>query len=280
MKILIGYDGSQCSRDAIEDLQRAGLPGDVQALVVTVAETALRPTPTAAQDAVDLLRSIFPEWDVDCEDHEGSAARVLIDRSDVWKPDLVVVGSHGRSAIGRLMLGSVSQKIVTEATCSVRIGRRSRHAKDAPVRVLIGSDGSSNATAAVQTVAKRRWPAQSRAHVVCAFWGTPSGGEEVATHETVSLQVAEWKARRRFQAEQVVESAAAILENTGLDVSWEIRAESPKSLLLTEARNWLADCIFVGATGSGKLDRLLLGSAATAVVMRAVCSVEVVRSED
>jgi nucleotide-binding universal stress UspA family protein len=170
VKIFIGYDGSQCSRVAIEDLQRAGLPGDVQALVVTAAETALRPTPTVAQDAVDLLRSIFPKWDVDCEEHGGSAARVLIDRSDVWKPDLVVVGSHGRSAIGRLMLGSVSQKIVTEATCSVRIGRRSRHANDAPVRVLIGTDGSSNATAAVHTVAKRRWPARS-ARTWCARSG-------------------------------------------------------------------------------------------------------------
>jgi nucleotide-binding universal stress UspA family protein len=118
-----------------------------------------------------------------------------------------------------------------------------------------------------------------RAHVVCAFWGT-SGGEEVATHETVPLQVAEWQARRRFQAEQVVAYAAAILKNTGLDVSWEIRAESPKSLLLTEARNWLADCIFVGATGSGQAGSInFLAVPRLRFVMRAVCSVEVVRNE-
>ena len=38
-------------------------------------------------------------------------------------PDLIVVGSHGRSALGRFMLGSVSQKVVTEAHCSVRVAR-------------------------------------------------------------------------------------------------------------------------------------------------------------
>ena len=38
-------------------------------------------------------------------------------------PDLVLVGSHGRSRLGRLILGSVSQKVLSHVHCSVRIGR-------------------------------------------------------------------------------------------------------------------------------------------------------------
>ena len=50
-----------------------------------------------------------------------------------------------------------------------------------------------------------------------------------------------------------------------------------KSLLLEEAERWGADCIFVGARGLNRLERLLLGSVSTAVAARARCSVEVVR---
>lgn len=38
MKILIGYDGSGCAEAALDDLQRAGLPSEVEALVLSVTE--------------------------------------------------------------------------------------------------------------------------------------------------------------------------------------------------------------------------------------------------
>jgi nucleotide-binding universal stress UspA family protein len=50
-------------------------------------------------------------------------------------------------------------------------------------------------------------------------------------------------------------------------------------VLLEEAEEWGADCIFVGSRGSHEpLAGLLLGSVSTAVVARAHCSVEVVRA--
>ena len=55
--------------------------------------------------------------------------------------------------------------------------------------------------------------------------------------------------------------------------------EEPKRLLLSEAESHDADCIFVGARGLSRFERLLLGSVSTAVVTRAHCSVEVVRAK-
>ena len=43
-KLLIGYDGSGHADAAIDDLQRAGLPQDVEAIVLTVADAFLPPT--------------------------------------------------------------------------------------------------------------------------------------------------------------------------------------------------------------------------------------------
>ncbi len=43
MKALIAYDGSACAEAALDDLKRAGLPGEVEAMIVTVTELGLPP---------------------------------------------------------------------------------------------------------------------------------------------------------------------------------------------------------------------------------------------
>ena len=57
----------------------------------------------------------------------------------------------------RLFLGSISQKVLTEAHCSVRIARGRIEVDPAPGRIIIGFDDSAGAHAAVKAVAERRW---------------------------------------------------------------------------------------------------------------------------
>ena len=58
-----------------------------------------------------------------------------------------------------------------------------------------------------------------------------------------------------------------------------VKEQEPKALLRGEAEDLMADCIFVGARGMGRLERILLGSVSLGVAARAHCSVEVVRTE-
>jgi len=53
----------------------------------------------------------------------GSPKRVILDEAESWKPDLIVVGSHGYPTWERLLLGSVSQAVVAHAKCSVEVVR-------------------------------------------------------------------------------------------------------------------------------------------------------------
>ncbi|MGH9848845.1 MAG: universal stress protein [Blastocatellia bacterium] len=298
MKVLIAYDGSPCADAALDDLKRAGLPGEVEALVVSVAELWLpppsatfkpvlpavtEPTPAPVEAARNLaieasqrLQTTFPAWDVRAEALAGSPASAALIKADEWKPDLIVVGSHGRSALGRFILGSVSQKIMTEAHCPVRVARSSGTAADAPARVLLGFDGSLDARAAVRTVASRVWPEESEIRVLAVL--APAISDSPLLPWTPE-RIAKREADARDWMQKQVDAAVNELRAVGLTATSIITTGDPKQVLLDEAYGWDADCLFIGARGHNRLVRFMLGGVATAVAARARCSVEIVRTE-
>lgn len=307
MKILAAYDGSPCSQAAIKDLERAGLPPSAQLLVLTVADVFIPPKsengvpvmPTeiaeaierahkasaqaveqarvTAEDASQQVRAMFPGWNVEAEAVAGNPGWSIILRAQEWGADLVVVGSHGYSAASRFLLGSVSDKVLEHVHCSVRIVRAPVREGTRPPRLIVGVDGSEDAERAVRAAAARRWPPGSEARIITAL------------DERISLIYApllpgprKWvdtnDQDKHAWVRRMAEAAAATLRESGLDVSTLVLEGDPRELLLREATDWQADCIFVGARGLGALERFLLGSVSSAVAARATCSVEVVRA--
>jgi hypothetical protein len=57
-KLLIAYDGSECAEAALDDLSRAGLPLDVEAQILSVAEFWLPPPPPSAYEIVEQAREV------------------------------------------------------------------------------------------------------------------------------------------------------------------------------------------------------------------------------
>ncbi len=90
-------------------------------------------------------------------------------------------------------------------------------------------------------------------------------------------QIAGWIAEEHARVKVVIDAAFEKLRQAGLRPSVFVKEEEPKALLLNEAEGWNADCIFVGARGVGRVERLLTGSVSSAVAVRAHCSVEIVR---
>jgi len=311
MRIMIGYDGSDCARDAILELHRAGLPDDTSATVVTLADVSPRfaaGPPESAGDATGwenapivrkaralteqsiaeshelaakgaaLVKAEFPGWTVSHAAYAGSPYGALIEPAD-GPPDLIVVGSHGRSALGRLAMGSVSQNVLAHAPCSVRISRRPP--TDAPprgsaVRIVIGIDGSHHSALAVAAVADRVWPAGTQVKVIVALdlkLMAALAGPSAAPW----MKLAPGKGDAFEWAREVTTAVADELRSSGLEVIPVVEEADPKRLLPAEAERWSADCIFVGAKGQAAIERFLLGSVSAAVASRAPCSVEVVR---
>jgi nucleotide-binding universal stress UspA family protein len=53
----------------------------------------------------------------------GEPRKAIVDRANKWKADLIVVGSHGRKGLDRLLIGSVAEYVARHANCSVQIVR-------------------------------------------------------------------------------------------------------------------------------------------------------------
>lgn len=303
IKILVAYDGSEYAGVALDDLRRAGLGSGVEVLVMTLADVFVPPpideevstyvpqgvkraherarhqleeAQDLAKRASELLRSMFPDWQVSYAAEADSPAWAVIRKADEWKPDLIVMGARGHSVFGgRLILGSISQRVLYEARCSVRVARGSYRHVNKPIRILIGVDNSSDSRAAVDAVCNREWPKGTEVGllaVVDTVMPVSDPSEPTVTKWIEAAEEENWP-----QVREIFEPAAQKLRSVGLQAEVLIRRGNPADQILEEAHTWDADCIFVGAKGTRGIERLLLGSVSSAVSARAHCSVEVVR---
>lgn len=309
MKVLLAYDGSKCSEAAIDDLVRAGLPTDTECSLISVAEIWLPPIPAIgeteevdpsleklikkqryagekaveeskafAKHAATRLQKMFPGWCILSYATYGSPAWEVLNKADEIKPDLIVVGSHGQSAISRFLLGSISQKVLTAAHTSVRVARGRIEVDPAPVRIVIGFDGTRGASAAVDAVASRSWPGGSEVRLVAAT--DPISPSAIGRFvPPINDAVEDINDTEHQWLLSIGKPAIEKLEQRGLHVTMQIIPGHAKRVLTEVAENWTADCIFVGANSFGsRLERYLIGSTSAAVAARAHCSVEIVRA--
>lgn len=306
MKILIAYDGSPHAEAAIDDLSKAGLPATGEATVITVAEVWLPPSegiePSVPNDQIEKLlarhrakgqalvgaaesnaakaagrvRSLLPDWLVSTETTYGSPAWEILDAAEKKRVDLIVVGSQGQSAFSRMLLGSISQKVITEARCSVRVGRGKNQIDPAPIRIVIGFDSTKGAEAAVAAAQSRNWPAETQVRLISVVEAAAAifAGELVPP----VLAADDITASDHAVINDLGLQAVNRLEAAGLKAQHTILVGDAKNAIVEDAEAWNADAIFVGANAFGsELERFLIGSTSAAVAARAHCSVEVVR---
>lgn len=144
------------------------------------------------------------------------------------------------------------------------------------MRILIGVDGSSDSMAAVRAVAQRKWPAGSEVTVEAVtdlrlLTALPQ------PFPATDAWIGESHGDGRAWARRAVDRAADVLRDAGLETLAVVHEGDPRKVLVQDAERWGADCIFVGARGLTRVERLLIGSVSSGVATRAHCSVEIVR---
>jgi len=203
----------------------------------------------------------------------GAAYAEICKRAETWGADRIVLGSHGRSGLVPGLLGSVAERVVRYAHCSVRVARASEGA-GVVLAATDHSDPSWPAVTAAAAEARRR----GARLVLCsvADWTIPQGSAAAgALFGGVSfLPTAELQNQVRDALETLLQSALA---RVGVEGEARVLVGSPASAIVATAEELGAELVVVGTHGRTGFARLALGSVAERVVRTAPCSVEVVR---
>lgn len=140
MKILVCLDDSQFSEAALQAVLTQFQPQNTQVRVLHVLQPiSFAPPPQMAAEyapeleeegrrarelverAAKTLRAAGFQAETVVE--KGDIRLRIIDAATEWNADLIMVGSHGRSGIPRLLLGSRAEFVARNAPCSVEIVR-------------------------------------------------------------------------------------------------------------------------------------------------------------
>lgn len=296
MKLLVAIDSSPVSKTVVNEVARRPWPSGTTACALHIIESPQLPSSAPLLHAERQSAILFVKEASDKLNEGGLQAtpkvlegypRIAVaEYAKEWGANLVLVGSHGAGGLTRFLLGSVAQAALRRSPCSVEIVRRpaqdSATAQTA-MKILIATDGSDCATAAVRCVARRPWPVGSQIRVVSVIPLVTSAGEMLSpTFAPLygSPDIVETLQKEaRGQAEEAIARARQVLNEARIKpIETEfLPIGDARRVILEQEKDWGADLIVVGSHGYHAFDRFMLGSVSESVAMHAHCSVEVIR---
>ena len=277
-KILVCTDGSPDSEGAITAaLQLAKATGSMVVLLEVIFYLAgyelqspdtlappmvnlelMQVQETAAKERLETWRAEAAREGVTLEPRVrtgSSAYEGILEEAGETQPDLIIMGRHGYTGLTRLLMGSVTARVIGHSSCHVLVAPRG-----VPLsfeRLLIASDGSPFSEAA--------W---NEALSLAKTMGSALIGVAVAASE-----------RDIPTATEAVRQLEARAGQQGITLDTMILTGRPEEGIVKAAEFKQASLIIVGSHGRTGLKRLLMGSVAERVIGHAKCPVLVVKKQ-
>jgi nucleotide-binding universal stress UspA family protein len=272
-RIVLATDGGGPAMAAARVLD-AVLRRDATVQVVAVdaaprrmREEGARHAEEASRAAVEALAAAG--WSADFVIRTGhDAAGEVLAVAEASDADLIAVGAGNHPWLERMLMGSVSTKILHHATTSVLVVHDVPTTVD-PAPVVFGTDGSEGASAARECLIALLDPARvSVAVEAVAQVGFPSFSGPGVGYATSGFTPA-IERELTAEAERAATEAAAALADAGFAAtpSWEMGSASRRVLeRMEELDGALA---VVGSRGLGAFDRAVVGSVSDEVARHA-----------
>lgn len=275
--VVVGYNGRKHSRDALLWAAAEAVRREAPLLVVYAANYPgmtlgpgpglLEPEPGALEAAQEVTTfgvaealQAHPDLRVAGATEVTSPSEALAEASA--DAGLLAIGTRGRGRLMGGLLGSVAFAVAAGARCPVVVvtGDPANRSAGPGHRVVVGTDGSAPAAAAVAFAADRAALSSAELEVVACTGDHPD-------FDTDELR-ASAEAIARAAAERLTES------HPGLTVSLRVEDSPAERTLVAASAD--AGLVVVGTRGRGAFQGLLLGSVSHAVIHGAQCPVAVV----
>ena len=205
----------------------------------------------------------------------GNVVQEILAQAKTRRPDLVVIGSHGRGGIQRLVLGSVAEKVLRLATCPVLTVRRGvrlvRRSRSPFATILCPTDFSAAANKAVAYAKRLAQEADAKLILMTAVeWPF---GDEVTSGAVAELQ--------KSIASNASDALTRLLPrpaSNGPRAQAIVAVGKASAAIVKVARARSVDLIVMGVSGRGALDVAILGSTTHHVIREGAWPVLTVRT--
>jgi nucleotide-binding universal stress UspA family protein len=284
--IIAAFSPDSAAREPVEFGLAARRVTGAPLIIVTVAHGdfathhALRSTGDAPhgahEEAIDHLRHELERrgiTDVEIRSFEDrSRSRGLATAMDVLEPELIILGSSRRGAIGSAMLGTTSQRVIHDSSCPVALVPRSYDPKNGVK--LIGAAYSPTpegreAVAAAGALARTTPGVRVRVITVADedHAADQSHGLMAEQYHDVSTQERSAERGRASVEADVAEAVAELL--AGVDHEVDVLVGDPAEGLVAASR--FVDLLIMGSRGLGPKKAVMLGSVSRKVANAAAC---------
>lgn len=194
--------------------------------------------------------------------------------------DLICLGTHGRSGLGRFVIGSVAERVVQLTGCSVLVVRRKEHPFMSPDsgcirinRILVPVDFSEFSSGAVRQafhLADKFQASVELVHVVEE--NSPARSDALQKNAAVQRYLRDLLESAEKQLEAIQSPA-----DSKISVERHVRMGRPYVEILNQAKERFTDLIVTGTHGRTGIAHWFLGSVAEMMVRKAPCPVLVTR---
>ncbi len=296
-KVILAIDGSQPAQDAAEFLCRLPLPRPLE--VVLLSNVFV---PSLDLELVDPLLTDFREHqEMEAEQYlakmeallggcsekmqrllvRGDVGHSIVEAAEDTNCDLIVMGATGRSGIGRILLGSVSDYVATHANCSVLVARKPLHAgtNSDPMKITVGYNDGEGTDEALNELASCNWCEKTQVSllgVVPYFQGFSQDLMpniiEYRTEQRVATQRHLEKGRDQLRSL----SNGVFQDNVSCDL---VETEHVGEAIVSHLDESKSDLVVLGDSHRSRISRLLLGSVSKYVLQHSPCSVWIARKQ-
>ncbi len=198
----------------------------------------------AADAGVDATTAVLEQ--------DGAIHRELLDYADDHDVDIIVMGTHGRSGVDRFLVGSVAEQTLRESLVPVVTVHEETDLEPALDRLLVPTDGSDSALAAVDHAIELAIETEARLHVVHV------GDRPPIEHESRTVDVLDPDDTVGIAA---VDDALERVRDSGLEtIDVSITGGRVDQSILAIAAERDASAIVMGTHGRTGIRRYLLGS--------------------